>query len=254
MQLGAQLYSLRNVCNSPEMLRSTLIKLRKIGYTVAQASAICEIEPEILKSFIDESGIAITSTHRPFDEIVERTSYCIEFHKIIGCETIGLGGMPGYLRESYETIKEFKKIMEEPIKRINEAGLHFAYHNHDFEFEKRGGVKVYDFLIEEMPEMHFIHDVYWTTYAGEDPKRYIRELTADGRIIDIHFKDMKTAPQGPICPCGDGVIYFSELSVLCRECGIKNVQVEQDNAPQLGDVFEQMERSYNHLHSMVCGD
>ena len=159
--------------------------------------------------------------------------------------------MPGEYRGSYEGLKKFKEEILEPVKKIRDAGLIFTYHNHAFEFENWDGVLPYDYMIEEIPEFDFIHDVYWTTYAGECPSKYIKLLAEAGRMTDVHFKDMKSGPKGPICACGDGIIDFAPLADLCYSLGIKNVLVEQDNAPDFEDSFEQMERSYKHLRPMI---
>ena len=250
MKLGAQFYSLRTECKTPEDLRNTMKKVKEIGYDIMQASSICEIDPYQFRSFIDETDLPVTCTHKSYEAIVNDTDNLIKFHQIIGCKTIGLGGMPLEHRASLDGLKNFVATMKDPIKKINDAGLRFAYHNHAFEFEPIEGVRIYDYLIEELPDMDFIHDVYWSTYAGEDPAKYIKLLGEAGRMIDIHFKDMISAPQGAICPCGDGIIDFAPLVPLCESVGIKNVQVEQDNAPDLGDVFEQMKRSHDHLRPM----
>lgn len=250
MKLGAQFYTLRTECTTPESLLETMKKIKAIGYDVAQASGICKIEAERLKSFIDETNLPITCTHRPFDEITKTTEECIKFHKTIGCPVIGLGAMAAEWRDSLESLKNFKKVMEEPVKKIRDAGLRFAYHNHAFDFAVVDGVKIYDFLLEEMPDIDFIMDIYWVKYAGEDPYKYLKLIGESKRMTDIHFKDMKSEPQGPICPCGDGVIDFAPFVPLCESYGIKNAHVEQDNAPELGDVFEQMKSSYEHLRPM----
>lgn len=252
MKLGAQLYSLRTECDTHEKLYNTFKRVKEIGYDAVQASAICEIEAEKLLSYIDELSMPVLCTHRSWTEIVENTDACIKFHETIKCPVIGLGGMPNEYRGSLDGLKEFVKALKTPMAKIKDAGLSFAYHNHAFEFDMLdGGIKMYDYLISEVPEMNFIHDVYWSTYAGENPEKYIKIIADASRMTDIHFKDMKTAPQGPICPCGEGVIDFAPLAKLCKEVGIKNVYVEQDNAPDLGDVFEQMASSYNHLRGMI---
>ena len=252
MKLGAQLYSMRTECDTPEKLRNTFKRVKEIGYDIVQASAICEIEAERLRSYVDEFSLPILCTHRSWAEIVDNTDASIKFHKTIGCPVIGLGSMPNEYRGSLDGLKEFLNILKTPIAKIKDAGLSFAYHNHAFEFDVLdGGVKMYDYLISESPDMDFIHDVYWSTYAGESPEKYIKIIAGAGRMTNIHFKDMKTAPQGPICPCGDGIIDFAPIAKLCKEVGIPNVYVEQDNAPELGDVFDQMASSYNHLCNIV---
>ena len=77
--------------------------------------------------------------------------------------------------------------------------------------------------------------------------KYIKLFGESGRMRNIHFKDMKTSPKGDICPCGQGVIDFAPLKELCEKYGIENAFVEQDNAPDLGDVFVQMKESFDNL-------
>lgn len=250
MKLGAQLFSLRDECDTPEKLLNCLREVKKIGYDCAQASGISAIEPELFKSYIDEVDLPITCTHRAFTEICDNTEFCINFHKIIGCNVIGLGAMNEEYRKSYEGLVEFKKKIIEPIKKINDAGLRFAYHNHAFDFETPDGVQIYDYLINEIPELDFIHDVYWSAYAGKKPEDYIRQFAAAGRMDHVHFKDMKEAPQGAICACGDGIMDFTSLANVCREAGINYVYVEQDNAPTFGSLAE-MAKSYKNLKDIV---
>lgn len=251
MKLGAQLYSLRTSCETPEDLLKTMKRVKEMGYEVAQASGICQIEGELLRSYIEETGLPMTCTHRSFDEIVNHTEESIKWHKTIGSPIVGIGGMPVEFRGSLEGLKKFKEAMAEPVKKIRDAGLRFTYHNHAFEFDMWDGVLPYDYLIEELPDFDFIHDVYWSTYAGQDPAKYIELLAKADRMTDVHFKDMLSAPKGPICACGDGVIGFAPLAQLCSSLGVKNVHVEQDNAPSFDDPFEQMERSYKHLAPMI---
>lgn len=252
MKLGAQLFSLRTECDTPEKLYNTLKRVKQIGYDVVQASAICDIEATRLRAYVEELSLPVTCTHRSFVEITEQTEKCIKFHKTIGCPVVGLGYMPNEFHGSLDGLKKFISLLIEPMKKIIDAGLRFAYHNHAFEFDVLdGGISGYDYMLNEVPQMNFIHDVYWSTYAGEDPQKYISRLAAEDRITDVHFKDMKSLPQGAICPCGDGVIDFAELAKLCYELGIKNAQVEQDNAPDLGDPFAQMERSFKHLKPYI---
>ena len=250
MKLGAQLFSLRDECDSPEKLLNCLRKVKDMGYDCAQASTICDIDPKLFRSYIDEVGMPITCTHRPFAEICDNTDFCIDFHKTIGCDVIGLGAMNVEYRDTYEGLVEFKNKLVEPIKKIRAAGLRFAYHNHAFDFNTPDGVEIYDFLINELPDLDFIHDVYWSTYAGKDPEYYIRKFAAAGRMNHLHFKDMKEAPQGPICACGEGIIDFAHLTNVCREAGIEYVYVEQDNAPTFGSLAE-MQKSYTYLKNIV---
>ena len=50
MKLGAQFFTLREKNKTPEGLYNSFAEMKKIGYQIAQMSAICQIEPERLKS------------------------------------------------------------------------------------------------------------------------------------------------------------------------------------------------------------
>jgi sugar phosphate isomerase/epimerase len=248
MKLGAQFYSIRDNTTNPEDLKKSFAAMKAIGYGIVQMSAICEIAPELLKSYSEEYDLPITCTHSPYDRIINDTDRLIEEHKIYGCPTIGLGSMPNEFREGGK-VYDFVESIREPLKKIRAAGLEFAYHNHAFEFEKIDGKLIYDILIDELPELSFIIDTYWFKYAGYDYIEYIKKLGV-GRIKNVHFKDMASEPQGEICPCGEGVIDFAPVIKLCDELGIVNALVEQDNAPDSNDSIGQMRISYNNLKSL----
>ena len=246
MKLGAQFYTLREKNKTPEGLYNSFKKVKEIGYQVVQMSAICQIEAERLKSFSDEFDLPITVTHSAFDRIINDTDALIKEHITYGCPVIGIGSMPKEYRDSIEGARKFMEAIKDPMKKMKDAGLRFAYHNHDFEFVDLGGVCSYDLLMEELPDLNFILDTYWFKYAGRSYLDYIK-LMGNERLTNVHFKDMKEEPKGPICPCGEGTIDFAPVVKLCDELKIPYALVEQDNAPALGDEYEQMATSFNNL-------
>ena len=157
--------------------------------------------------------------------------------------------MPHEYLKSAEGIREILKLTAEPIKKINAAGLTFAYHNHHFEFVDLGGVCAMDILLEENEAINFILDTYWVRRAGEDNLKMIKKIGA-GRMQNIHLKDLSCEPDGPECPLGLGVIDFKPIVSLCDELGIPNALVEQDNAALTEDSFGQMKISYDNLHHL----
>lgn len=259
MKLGAQLYSVRDMCQNPTDYREAFRKIKEIGYEVVQISGGCAIEAEKLRAYSDEFDLPITSTHRGFAEFVNSTDDLIKYHKILGCKTIGIGGMPVEYRGSLEATREFIKVMKTPIAKIRDAGFHFSYHNHAFEFDDISGTNAFNVLIDEAPEMDFILDVGWSTFAGADTLSYIKRIGVGKRMIDVHFKDF-TCKQGEtenagsaICHCGGGIVDFLPIYKLCVEIGVENAQVEQDNAPDLGDSFGEMKKSYDYLSAFFRG-
>ncbi len=246
MRLGAQFYSIRNECTNHEQLRESFRRIKEIGYEIVQISGVCDIEAERLKSYIDEFSLPVTCTHKPFELIVNATDELIRYHKVIDCPVIGIGAMPTVYHGSLEGARAFIRDTSEAVKKINAAGLAFAYHNHAFEFDVKNP-SLFDVLIEEAPDISFILDVYWTKYADVDCMKYIELFGKEKRMTNIHLKDMKSEPKGPICPCGEGITDFKPILALCETYGIENALVEQDNAPDSGDSIGQMKISYDNL-------
>ena len=246
MKLGAQFFSLRDMTKTPEGIRASFAEMKKIGYDIAQMSAIGPIAAEELRDISEEFAMPITCTHSPFARITDDTDALIKEHITYGCPVIGLGSMPNEYRDSLEGVRAFMEKSREAAKRIQAAGLRFAYHNHAFEFVDLGGVHGMDLLIEEFPELNFILDTYWVKFAGYDYLEYIKRI-GPARMTNVHFKDMKTEPKGEICPCGVGTIDFAPVVKLCDDLKIPYALVEQDNAPESGDSYGQMAISYANL-------
>lgn len=248
MKLGAQLFSLRTFCKTPDGIRDVFRRVKEIGYEVVQVSGCGPIEPERLRDVSLEFDLPITCTHSPTDRILSDTDKLIAEHRIYGCSSIGIGSMAGNYRGSVEGVRAFISDFSEACKKIHAAGMQLTYHNHDFEFIDCGGVNLYDILIEES-EFDFIHDVYWATFAGKNPLDYIPRLA--GRMTNIHFKDLSPEGNRPMCACGNGIIDFKPLIAASEKAGVKYVQVEQDNAPDFPDAFEQMRISFETLRPMI---
>lgn len=252
MKLGAQLYSLRSFLTTPEEIRSTFEKVKQIGYENVQLSGAKCTDPEMLRSVTEDTGMKIVCTHSAYDRITGDTEALIRDHRTFGCPVIGLGAMPKQFRGSQEGFEAFLAELKTPVEKILDAGLHFAYHNHSFEFEKpeNGKPTYFDQLLEVCENWQFIMDTYWVEYAGYSAAEYIRKI-GGARLPNIHFKDMAKDGARSICHCGAGVLDFKKLAQVCREVGVQNVLVEQDNAVAAADPFGEMDASFRYLRPII---
>ncbi len=252
MKLGAQLFSIRTHLQSAEDIRKSFHKIKEIGYENVQLSGAAWIPAEEMRDICAETGLPIVCTHVAFDRIVNETDAVIAEHKTFGCPVIGLGGMPKEYRDSREALEAFLSKMELPVKKIREAGLEFAYHNHAFELTPMtdgSNDLAYDILLESL-DWNFIMDTYWVEFAGKKATDYIVKIGGE-RLPNIHFKDMARDEERSICPCGNGVLNFAEIFEVCQQVGVKNVLVEQDNAVKSPDAFADMESSFRHLRPII---
>ena len=125
--------------------------------------------------------------------------------------------------------------------------MHFAYHNHAFEFKKYNGRRVIDMLIDDTdPELFgFIMDTYWVQYGGGDPADFIKRLS--GRMKVCHFKDYKINSENKpdFVEVGTGNLNLDECYRACRDSGVRYIVIEQDTCDI--DPRESMAISYKNL-------
>ena len=177
---------------------------------------------------------------------------------------VGLGAMPKDLRDGkVETFKGFFEQYDTIAKKLKDAGLGFAYHNHNFEFDTLdNGRCIFDYLSEEC-DWDMIADVCWIHVAGRDITTELNRL--EGRLYNAHLKDMlpltpeqaaaaKADPsvsikiaQENFCPLGDGEVDLLSAVKALEANGCVNAFVEQDNASSKPDPFAEMRRSAEYL-------
>ena len=242
-RIGAQLYTLRDFTQTEKDFEESMSKLHKIGYKAVQISAVGPIAPEKLKEICDKYGMAIGCTHKGFGDYTDNLEGMIDFHKKLGCDIAGLGSMPAEYC-SVEKIPEFIEKMNVIAEKMNEHGIHFAYHNHHFEFEKmENGQLIMDYMVEN-GKFDFIVDVYWLAFAGVNPAAYIRKMGK--KAIVIHYKDLAVINREIVmAEVGEGNLDWDDIIKASEEAGSRWAMVEQDVCRR--NPFESMEISYNNL-------
>ena len=251
MKLGVNLFSVRKFLKNEADVRESFRKIRDIGYEVVQLSGAAPMEAETVRKISRESGLPIVCTHSPLDRILHDTDALIREHRVFGCPVIGLGYLPGEYR-STEALRGLLEALREPVKKIEAAGMRFAYHNHAFEFEPFPDAPgcIYDTLLADCPDWQFILDTYWVVFGGRDVKSTLEAVGA-GRMTNVHFKDMACDEKRSICSCGAGVLDFASYLPLCESLGTENILVEQDNANDADDPFGELENSFRCLRRMI---
>ena len=255
MQIGAQLYTLRTYLQNEADIRISLKKVAEMGYKVVQVSGLGPIDPRVLREICDENGLKIALTHVSADRILYDTEKLIEEHNILGCDYIGLGGMPDKYRTDF-WVEQFAKDFMEPAKKIAAAGKYFMYHNHAFEFERLPNGKLFlEVLMETMPAelMGFTIDTYWVQAGGADPVQWIERLK--DRIPCVHFKDMSALSNNTtiMAPVGEGNLNWPAIIAKLEELGTtKYALVEQDTCRE--SPFVCLQKSHDNLIKFGCHD
>lgn len=257
IKLGAQLYTIREFTKTPEDIEKSLRRIKSMGFDVIQISGFGPIDPKRLADLVHELELDVCITHSPFDRMVNDLDALIAEHKMMDCDTIGLGAMPGQFRENgrltMEGYRAFLKAVEGIGRKIHDAGLHFSYHNHNFEFEKLEGKLLMDRLIDDTtPEnFWFTIDTFWLQMGGVNPPDYIRKVK--GRMKVCHFKDFAivSGERTPVfAEVGEGNLDLHEAFRACEDCGAQYIVIEEDTCPR--DPFDCLAVSYKNLKEIAA--
>ena len=252
MKIGAQLYTVRDYCQTLDSFAETLTKVADMGYSTIQMSGACEFEAEWFAEQLKKNGLVCELTHFELPEITETTDALFAAHQKFGCPRIGIGYMPEEFRGSVESVTRFCDIVAPAAARIAQLGGYLMYHNHAFEYEKIEDGRTFMEMISDRfspNELGFTLDTYWVQYGGYDPVEEIKRLS--GRIPVVHFKDMEILADGTrrYCPVGSGVLDFPAIVAALENTGCETAFVEQDDC--FGeDPFVCLKKSYDYLTSL----
>jgi sugar phosphate isomerase/epimerase len=242
-RIGFQLYTAREAMS--EDLPGTLQELATIGYREVEFAGYFKHSPQQIADVLAQNGLSAPSAHVSLKALSEQLDEVLEAALTIGHDYLVL---PWLSRESFSQIENYEELaafLNKVGKSCQEAGLAFAYHNHDFEFEMLSGKRPYDLLLEQTDPalVHMELDLYWVARSGIDPRNYLQKFP--GRFPMVHVKDMDKA--GNMVDVGAGSIDFFTILTLAKKTGTHHFFVEFDRAE---DAFATARNGYRVLRNL----
>lgn len=248
-KVAAQLYTLRDLLQTPRQIADTLKKVKAIGYDAVQVSGIGPIDPKELKTICDDLGLVICATHVGYDDLMNDLPGVIAKHQLWQCIQAALGSLPTEMR-SEKGYVEFARKMNIAGEQLAKEGLTLSYHNHAFELQKYGETTGLDMIYDNSdPEnLQAEIDTYWIQYGGSDPAWWCRKLA--GRLPLVHLKDYGMVDNTPtFMEVGKGNLNWPAIFDACKRAGAVWYPVEQDTCP--GCPLDSLETSFQNLQRML---
>lgn len=242
--VGIQLYAIRNMMKAN--MEASLAQVAEIGYKEVEFFNYYGRSSKDVKAMLDANGLVSPSIHVNIDQLRgDELSKTIEYASALEQKYVTLAWLGEENRGSMDKYKQHAELFQTVGEECNKAGLRFAYHNHEFEFDKFDGVMPYDMLLEQLSEdiMVMEMDLFWIIEAGQDPFKYFAKHP--GRFHMCHVKDRAT--NGDMVDVGDGVIDFAGLFKKASQAGLKHFFVEHDTPK---DEVQFMKTSYKTLKGM----
>lgn len=246
MEVGAQLYTVRDFCKTLEDFDETLKRIADIGYRNVQVSGTCTYEAKWLKEKLEKHGLNCVLTHINAEKLHDKTEFVIADHDFIDCKYVGIGGYKFGDDPDMQDVQRFINEYKETAVKLKKNAKYFMYHNHDKEFRKVSGKLIFDYLAEGFTsdEMGFTLDTFWVQAGGADPAYWLEKL--EGRVPCIHLKDFAYGSKMSVL--GEGNMNFDRIFEKAEKAGTKYMLVEQDDC--YGETpFDCLKRSYDYLKS-----
>ena len=262
--IGIQLYTVGKPMQQDAP--GTLKKLHEIGYREVETAGFGKYSAKEFRGLMDDAGLVCPSAHLPL--VKGELGPLFEDAHTVGARyatsSMLVSARPDGSPQKLDTLGQdgFKQMaahMNEIGAKAKQAGLKYAYHNHNFEFQSTGnGERGYDILLRETDPsvVWFEIDCGWMTVAGASPVAYMQK--SPGRFRMLHIKDFQPVaqpttdlsgagrPQGT--ELGKGFIQYKAIFAEGRKAGIEHCFAEQEG-PYTVPPLEAAEADYKYLAS-----
>jgi sugar phosphate isomerase/epimerase len=191
MGFSYQLYSSRNF----PPLANTLKMLGNLGYTQVEGygglfSDLDDLGK--LRADLDAAGLTMNTGHFGMDMVRDDPARVLEIAKAFGTKAIFIPAIEDRVKDA-KGWAVLGQQLAEIGKPIQDAGLTFGWHNHNFEFAAIDSVDLpLDLILSGSDDLALEFDVAWAAVAGQNPLDWIDKYSS--RLVAAHIKDI--APEG----------------------------------------------------------
>jgi sugar phosphate isomerase/epimerase len=219
-KFAIQLYSVRD--ETQKDFPGTLKKLAEMGYTGVEFAGYGGLNAEEMKQVLADNNLKSVGSHIGINRLTNHLDEEIAYHKILGTEYLICPSSGIKTREdTLQLADTFKPI----IKKINDEGFKFAYHNHDYEFNKSEGEHLLDILFQNLPPEAVMElDVYWVAYADLEPLAYMEKHK--DRLKLIHVKQIDREKRN--VDIDKGILDYKEIITKAKTLGVEHFILEQE--------------------------
>lgn len=227
-----QIYSSRNF----PPLSATLQMVADLGYAQVEGYGALYADPhavEELKGALAATGLSMPTAHVSLEMLRDAPAQVLEIARALGIKTVFAPHVAAPDRPTDAAgWAAFGRDLAALGAPIWDAGLHFGWHNHDFEFADLGGdQRPLDLILQGDDRLALELDVAWVQVAGQNPLDWIGKYAS--RMVSAHIKDI--APVGTAtdedgwADVGHGVMDWPALMAALRQTATRYFIMEHDN-------------------------
>ena len=263
-RLGVQLYVLRDMLAKD--FDGTLAKVAALGIKNVEFAGFYKRTAKEVKATLAKEGLTATGAHclqaSMSDDEVQRTiDFCHEVgmpYMIAAVPSIKPNAAGKSLGNPFENIslEDFRWSADRFNtigRKVRDAGMRFAYHNHNIEARSYGDITGFDEIIRltDPAVVALEFDTGNFIAGGGDPYPYLAKYPH--RFELAHVKEWA----GPFTPTltsnfpkyanfGEGKTDWKKMMTELKKAGVKQTFIEQDGTAT-GDELGAVRQAYNYL-------
>jgi len=238
-KMGLQLFTVRAPLASDVV--GSIKKIASIGYEDSETygfnpdkGTYYGLEALSFKQLLVDHQMTTTSGHydftkffdKPADVMTRYVDQCIEGAHALGQKYITWP----WLDPAFRTLENFRLLtakLNSIGERCKQAGIGFAYHNHDFEFTDHEGENGYNIIMRETDAalVKLQLDLYWVMHSSKlSPSELFGRQP--GRFVMWHIKDMDRISRD-YTELGNGSIDYTVILPEASRAGLRYYYIEQ---------------------------
>jgi len=240
VQLGVQLYSLREQCKTD--LPGMLAAVGKIGYKGVEFAGYHGRKANELRTMLDENGLVACGTHTPYESVLgDKLKETIEFNRTIGNKFLIVPWMVGKSKQEWLDRAE---LFNQLAGQVKAEGMRIGYHAHAHDFQKFDGESGWDlFFGHTKPAVIMQLDTSNCRDGGADPVAVLKKYP--GRAASIHIKAHGGGPEAVI---GEDEVNWKEIFAFCEGKGKTEWYVVEHETSK--DPIDAVKRNFEALKKM----
>lgn len=251
-QIGFQLYTCRDLLNTPAGIAATFKRLRAIGYTAVELCGVSNVTDNELKCIAEGEGIAIWSAHLSSENLLAEPEKAVERLDTFGCSVGAYPYPAGIDFASPQAVAELIAKLQSAGQVFRAAGKTLCYHNHHHEFRKIDGKLILDRIYDgtSRDALQAELDTYWVQFGGGNVVEWCEKMA--NRLPVLHLKDYEITSENTVrfCEIGAGNLNFKKIIAAAEASGCRRFVVEQDTCP--GDPVDSLAQSFRYIQENLA--
>ena len=189
--VALQMFSLRELARAD--YAGALRQAAEAGYgAVETAFGYGGLDAAALRRLLGDLGLQVASSHVGSSRLLSALEEEVDLNLAVGNPHLVCAELPPEDRRDEAAFQRWASNLGAIGRRCRELGADLSYHSHAFEFRRFGDRSGLEILLREAEGLLWEPDVYWITFAGEDPAEWIGRYSDRCRLV--HLKDMKPLP------------------------------------------------------------